>query len=168
MIRAKIMNANEAAQIFKSIRRIVRAIDLRSREVAKASGLTIPQIVVLQGVNDLGEVTTKVLSDHADLSSATVVTILDKLEEKKLVERYRSPSDRRIVHTMLTERGKETVASLPGLLHDEFEAKFDKLTDKDKIRLVESISEIAEMLNAHKLDAAPILTTGQVTNEITS
>ena len=69
---------------------------------------------------------------------------------------------------MLTERGKETVASLPGLLHDEFEAKFDKLTDKDKIRLVESISEIAEMLNAHKLDAAPILTTGKVTNEITS
>ena len=75
MIRAKIMKASEAAQIFKSIRRIVRAIDLRSREVARVSGLTIPQIVVLQGVNDLGEVTTKVLSDHADLSSATVVTI---------------------------------------------------------------------------------------------
>jgi len=160
------MNASETAQIFKAIRRIVRAIDLRSREVARASGLTIPQIVVLQGVHDLGEVTTKALSDHADLSSATVVTILDKLEEKKLVERYRSPTDRRIVHTKLTAAGTTAVASLPGLLHDEFEAKFATLPPKERQRLVITMSEVAEMLNAHKLDASPILTTGMVTSEV--
>ena len=162
------MRPSESAQIFKSIRRIVRAIDLRSREVARVSGLTIPQIVVLQGVHELGEVTTKALSEHADLSSATVVTILDKLEEKKLVERYRSASDRRIVHTKLTREGNAAVASLPGLLHEEFEAKFDKLSAEERAKLVQAMSEVAEMLNAHKLDAAPILTTGKVTNEIVS
>ncbi len=160
------MSRSETAQIFKSIRRIVRAIDLRSREVSRASGLTIPQIVVLQGVHDLGKVTTKALSEHADLSSATVVTILDKLEEKQLVERYRSTSDRRIVHARLTAKGKKAVASLPGLLHEEFEAKFAKLPAEERQRLVQAMAETAEMLNAHKLDAAPILTTGTVTKEI--
>ncbi|MTH99841.1 MarR family winged helix-turn-helix transcriptional regulator [Roseibium sp. RKSG952] len=156
------MSQCETSQIFKSIRRIVRAIDLRSREVSRASGLTIPQIVVLQGVHDLGEVTTKALSAHADLSSATVVTILDKLEDKGLIERYRSAADRRIVHARLTDAGNTAIASLPSLLHEEFEAKFSKLPEEERTQLVRALGEVAEMMNAHKIDAAAILTTSSV------
>ncbi|GAB2183146.1 MarR family transcriptional regulator [Roseibium sp. LAB1] len=156
------MQAMQSSQVVKALRKIVRAIDLRSREVSRLTGLTIPQIVVLQGIRDLGEVTTKALSDNADLSSATVVTILDKLEEKGLVERYRSVSDRRIVHTRLTDRGTEVASNLPGLLHEEFERKFDNLNAADRAHLVSSIEQIAEMMNAHNLDAAPILMTGKV------
>lgn len=157
------MTQAETARIFKSIRRIVRAIDLRSREVSRVSGLTIPQIVVLQAARDLGEVTTKALSEHADLSSATVVTILDKLEAKGLIERYRSASDRRIVHARLTEQGETSIQSLPGLLQEEFETNFARLSTARRSELISAIEEIAEMMNAHKLDAAPILTTEKIT-----
>ena len=156
------MNEASSPQVFKAIRRIVRAIDLRSREVSRKTGLTIPQIVVLQGIKELGEVTTKVLSENADLSSATVVTILDKLEEKELIERYRSKSDRRIVHTKLTRKGSDMVNNLPGLLHEEFEQRFSECTPAQRVNLLRSIEQIAEMLNAHKLDAAAILTTSKV------
>lgn len=156
------MNEVTSLQVFKAIRRIVRAIDLRSREVSRKTGLTIPQIVVLQGIRDLGEVTTKALSENADLSSATVVTILDKVEEKGLIERYRSKSDRRIVHAKLTEAGVAMVSNLPGLLHEEFENKFDQCSRSEQETLLHSIEQIAEMLNAHKLDAAPILVTTKV------
>ncbi|PVB60008.1 MarR family transcriptional regulator [Labrenzia sp. 011] len=156
------MQPVQSSQVIKAIRRIVRAIDLRSREVSRTTGLTIPQIIVLQGVRDLGEVTTKALSENADLSSATVVTILDKLEEKGLVERYRSVSDRRIVHAKLTAKGRETASGLPGLLHEEFEKKFAGLENDERRQLVDAIEQIAEMMNAHKLDAAPILMTGKL------
>lgn len=156
------MENAETAKVFKAIRRIVRAIDLRSREVSRAVGLTIPQIVVLQAIRDLGKVTTKALSEQADLSSATVVTILDKLEEKGLITRYRSDTDRRIVHTRLTDRGLAILAEVPSLLHVDFQKKFASCSlDKQK-QLVETIEEIAEMLNAHKLDVAPILTTEEL------
>ena len=89
----------------KSIRRIVRAIDMRSKKVARDTGLTIPQIVILHAVKERGMVTTAALSKHADLSAATTVTILDKLESRGLVTRQRSATDRRIVHTTLTEKG---------------------------------------------------------------
>ncbi|MFB9174589.1 MarR family winged helix-turn-helix transcriptional regulator [Roseibium salinum] len=151
----------ESLQVVKAIRKIVRAIDLRSREVSRLTGLTIPQIVVLQGIRDLGQVTTKALSDNADLSSATVVTILDKLEEKGLIERYRSVSDRRIVHARLTEKGATVASNLPGLLHDEFEKKFASLDSGERKQLVSAIEQIAEMMNAHKLDAVPFLMTGK-------
>jgi len=156
------MQKDESVQIIKSIRRIVRAIDLRSREVSRATGLTIPQIVVLQGVYDLGEVTVKALSDHADLSSATVVTILDKLEEKALIERYRSERDRRVVHARLTPAGTRAVKTLPDLLHDEFQRKYSACKPKKRAELVSAIAQIAEMMDANKLDAAPILTTDKL------
>lgn len=155
------MEAVKSFQVVKAIRRIVRAIDLRSREVSRLTGLTIPQIVVLQGIRDLGEVTTKALSENSDLSSATVVTILDKLEEKGLVERYRSTADRRIVHGRLTGKGQDVAANLPGLLHEDFQKKFDSLDAAERERLVGAIEQIAEMMNAHKLEVAPILVTGK-------
>lgn len=156
------MTSVQSSQVVKAIRKIVRAIDLRSREVSRSTGLTIPQIVVLQGVRDLGEVTTKALSEHADLSSPTVVTILDKLEEKQLVRRYRSATDRRIVHAKLTAKGKEVVSNAPGLLHEEFEKKFAGLQAEEREQMITAIEQIAEMMNADKLDAAPFLMTGGV------
>ncbi|MEP4421915.1 MAG: helix-turn-helix domain-containing protein, partial [Nitratireductor sp.] len=77
----------ELRGLMKSIRRVVRATDLQSRALARASGLTTPQLVVLMGVAELGEVTTNALSHYADLSPATVVTILDNLESRAIVER---------------------------------------------------------------------------------
>lgn len=152
---------NETAALFKAIRRIVRAIDLRSREVARVVGLTIPQIVVLQAARDLGEVTTKAISQHADLSAATVVTILDKLEEKGMVERYRSPEDRRIVHTRLTPRGEETLAAAPPMLHDEFRTAFAALPAGERAATLAALEKIAEMMDAKSIEAAPILVTSE-------
>ncbi|MDD7911460.1 MULTISPECIES: MarR family winged helix-turn-helix transcriptional regulator [Pseudovibrio] len=156
------MAIEHSDRIFKSIRRIVRAIDLRSREVARASGLTIPQIVVLQGINDLGEVTSKTLAQHADLSSATIVTILDALEKKQLVERYRSGKDRRIVHTRLTNDGTAVLQSAPALLHEDFKDELAQCSEADREALCAAIEQIAEMMNAHKLDASAILTVASV------
>lgn len=157
------MSSNsEATRIFKALRRIVRAIDLRSREISRNSGLTIPQTVVLQAIRDLGEVTTKALSERADLSPATVVTILDRLEERRLVVRYRSDSDRRIVHARLSEDGIALLERAPPLLTQEFEAAFARADPADQRRLAEAAEEIAALMNASRIDAAPILTTGNM------
>jgi len=148
-----------SSRIFKAVRRIVRAIDLRSREVSRAVGLTIPQIVVLQSVREMGEVTTKQLSRQADLSPATVVMILEKLESKGLIERYRSRVDRRIVHTRLTHKGITVLSQVPPLLHDEFRDALNAKSWQQQRTLCESIETVAEMMDADQLDVASILTT---------
>lgn len=143
--------------MFKAIRRIVRSIDLRSREVARAVGLTIPQIVVLQAARDLGQVTTRAISEHSDLSAATVVIILEKLEAKGLVERYRSADDRRIVHTRVTERGSEVLRSAPPMLHDDFRKRFAALGDDDRARILAAVERVADMMDTKGFDVASIL-----------
>jgi DNA-binding MarR family transcriptional regulator len=129
--------------VLKAIRRIIHAVDSRSKKVARTTGLTIPQIVILRAVRDLGEVPTNQISAQADLTAATVVTILDKLEEKGLVARRRSTEDRRIVYTQLTSHGLETVAAAPPLVSDSFVEAFARMPASRRRRLVSALTEVA-------------------------
>ncbi len=142
------MTEHDATRMFKAIRRIAHAIDLRSSAVARTAGLTIPQIVVLASVRDLGEVTTREVSEAADMTAATVVSILDKLEEKGLVERYRSKVDRRIVHTRLTRHGATVLAEAPPLLQDEVRAALARLPASERAGLIAALETVADMMDA--------------------
>jgi DNA-binding MarR family transcriptional regulator len=132
--------------LMKAIRVIAQAIDTRSKAMSRISGLTIPQVVILQGVRDLGEVTTNGLSRHVDLSPGTVVSILDKLEERGFIERYRNAQDRRVVHTRMTESGAAILAQAPSLLPDEVVSAIKALDDGDRRSLVGSFQSVALML----------------------
>ncbi len=130
----------------KSIRRIVRAHDLQSRALSKSVGLTAAQLVLLKGIAELGEVTTTALSAHAEISAATVVTILDNLEERGLIERYRSSHDRRIVHARLTEAGSDKATCVPEPLGQAFADRLAALSSGERKLLVASFIKIADLL----------------------
>jgi DNA-binding MarR family transcriptional regulator len=151
--------AERCRNVLIALRRIMRATDMHSKSLAKEAGLTIPQIVVLQAIRDLGQVTTKVLSNRVNLSQGTVTTILDRLESRALVERYRSTLDKRIVHTRLTSRGRAVLRDAPPLLHQRFTRAFSSLRRADQDRIVTTLEEVADMMGAGALDAAPLLDT---------
>lgn len=149
--------AQRYKDVLIALRRIIRAIDLHSKQLEKHSGLTIPQIVVLQSIQELGEVTTRQLSEHVELSQGTVTTILDRLEARALIERYRSTVDRRIVHSRLTAQGWAKLRSAPPLLHERFVARFSARDAADQERILTAMREAAEMMDAGDLDVAPLL-----------
>ncbi len=144
-------------EVLVSLRRIIRATDLQSKRVMKASGLTIPQIMVLRAIKSLGDVTVKRISCDVSLSQATVTTILDRLEDRTLVERVRSIKDKRIVNARLTEAGVEILENAPPLLHEELINRFESLDDWEKTQILSSLQRVATMMDAETLDAAPLL-----------
>lgn len=141
------------------LRRIIRSVDLQSRQVVRTVGLTIPQLIVLQAVRDLGEVTSTMLSAHASLSPATVTTILDKLELRGLVERYRSANDRRVVHTRLTAEGAGALSKAPPLLQESFVRRFDGLDAARQDALLAALADIANMMDTG--EEAPWIAEGE-------
>jgi DNA-binding MarR family transcriptional regulator len=132
--------------VLKAARRVARAFDIQSRRVDREIGLTIPQFVVLACVGDLGEVTSKAVSDEAGLSPPTVVGILDKLAAKGLIERYRSQRDRRIVHASVTEKGRATLDAAPALLGEGFQRRFSALPVTEREALLSALGRLATML----------------------
>lgn len=138
---------DEIRTLEKAIRRIVRAHDLQSRALVKASGLTAAQLVIMKGVAELGEVTSTALSEYADISAATVVTVLDNLEARGLVERYRSGRDRRIVHARLTQRGIVSLTNAPAALGNDFTDRLSRLSADERRLAVEAASQLADLLS---------------------
>ena len=143
------LNADPNAAVLKSMRRIAQAIEVRSREIARTSGLTIPQLIVMQSIRTLGQVTTQAVSKEASMSPATVVAVMDKLEAKGLIERYRSEVDRRVVHTRLTPAGQTALGQAPGLLSRGFEDAVAALPPARRDALLSAMEELAEMMTAH-------------------
>ncbi|MCW8889186.1 MAG: MarR family transcriptional regulator [Sedimenticola sp.] len=143
--------------VLVSLRRIIRATDLQSKRVLKISGLTIPQVMILRAIETLGDVTVRCISDDVSLSQATVTTILNRLEDRKLIERVRSQSDRRVINARLTAKGRETLKSSPALLHEQFIERFSALDDWEKTQMLSSLQRIASMMDAETMDAAPLL-----------
>jgi DNA-binding MarR family transcriptional regulator len=90
-------------QILISLRRIMRAIHIHSRQLNKMSGLTGPQLMVMQKIAELDAPLAKQVATEITLSAATVTTIIDRLESRELVIRKRSETDKRKVHLYLSE-----------------------------------------------------------------
>jgi len=148
-------------EVLVSLRRIIRAIDLQSKHITKLSGLTTPQVLVMASIQTLGEVTTGRLSEEVSLSQATVTTILDRLEQRGMIERYRSDRDRRVVHARLLAAGREALEKAPPPLHRRFLSRFAQLDRAHQKTIVATLEEVAAMLGAQEIEAAPILDVGQ-------
>lgn len=150
-------------ELLVAIRRVIRAIDLRSKKLSKDVGITGPQLLVLQELGADPGITAKQVSDIVNLSQATVTSILDRLETKSMVERVRSESDRRRIALYLTKQGKETLKNAPRSMEDSFIEKFNTLEDWEQSLLLSSVQRVANMMDANELDAAPILNIGDIT-----
>ncbi len=84
-------------------------------EKAKEYGLTRPQLRTLEALYHLGPLSLGELGDKLLVTPGTVTYVMDRLEDKGLVCRYRCPDDRRLIRAKLTPKGQALLAEiLPG------------------------------------------------------
>jgi DNA-binding MarR family transcriptional regulator len=143
-----------------ALRRVIRATDLHSKHLAKTTGLTAPQILLLQTIHTKGEVTIGEIAADMSLSQATVTTIIDRLEKRVLVARQRSALDKRKVHALLTPEGERMLALAPVPLQDQFSKRFEMLDTWEQSMIIASLQRIANMMDADEIDASPVLDLG--------
>jgi DNA-binding MarR family transcriptional regulator len=144
-----------------ALRRIIRAIDMRSRRLMQQAGFTGPQLLVLQALGTHEEMSAGELAREVNLSQGTVTSILDRLEKRNLIQRVRSVTDRRKVFVTLTGNGQEQLASAPTLMQERFIERFSELKDWEQHQILASLQRLAEMMDAQDIDAAPVLDTRQ-------
>ncbi|WP_454764003.1 MarR family winged helix-turn-helix transcriptional regulator [Cupriavidus campinensis] len=71
------------------------------------------QMGILLSLNRGMAATPFEISKLLGIDSGLMTRMLDKLEEKRLLERSRSIDDRRVVNLILTEKGKAVAAQIP-------------------------------------------------------
>jgi DNA-binding MarR family transcriptional regulator len=140
-----------------ALRRIMRAIDLRSRMLLQDFGLTAPQLTALHAISRLQPVTASVLSRDIHLGQPTVTGIVTRLERRGLIERNRGERDRRSVDITLTEDGERVLRDAPSLLQDQFLHKLGGLKEWERTQILATLQRIADMMDAGAIEAAPVL-----------
>lgn len=147
-------------EVLIALRRVIRATDLHSKYLAKTTGLTAPQILLLNAIRDKGQLTIGELASDISLSQATVTTILDRLEKRQLVYRERSTTDKRKVHACLTDDGFEVLKQAPIPLQDQFTKQFGDLREWEQTMIISALQRVAQMMDAQHIDASPFLDVG--------
>jgi len=159
---------NNIEEVLIALRRVIRATDLHSKHLAKTTGLTAPQILLLQTIRDKGEVTIGELANKISLSQATVTSILDRLEKRDLVYRERSTEDKRKVHAHLTQHATDVLKEAPIPLQAQFTEQFSDLQEWEQTMIISAIQRVAQMMDAQHIDASPVLDIGTLDRRTTT
>lgn len=143
-------------RILRALRRIIRAVDLYSRQLAHRHTLTGPQLVCLRRLHKDGAMSSGTLAREVSLAPATVTGICDRLEARNLVTRTRKPEDKRQVLVALTEAGRAMAENVPLPLHENFTRRLSGLPEEEQVRIRDVLENIVHMMEADGIDSAPL------------
>ncbi|MCA9493139.1 MAG: winged helix-turn-helix transcriptional regulator [Myxococcales bacterium] len=151
-----------AEDILRAIRRIIRRVSFQSRDLAAATGLTMPQLLCLRAIERFGStVTVAMLAAELHLSPSTVSGIVDRLVRSGFVERERSDVDRRRWILTPTVLGQQRLDTVPIALQDRFVRRLGQLDHAERRQLLGALERVVTLLDAEALDAAPMLVPGE-------
>lgn len=151
---------DETENVLRDVRRIVRALSLASRDLARTHELTVAQLLCLRVLRNAGMLSAGALANALSISPQTVTGLLDRLHARGLIARARSETDRRQVLISLSEQGKKLLATTSPSLQDRFVQRFGALPPARRKNLSQALSAVVTLLEADSLDAAPLLAPG--------
>ncbi len=148
-------NGDISYDVLVTLRQIIRAIDMHSKQLVKKYGLTGPQLLVLKEIMSSEDINIGRVAKKVSLSQATVTNIIDRLETRGMVTRERSSQDKRRVIVRVTEKTEGLLASDPSVLQEDFVEEFRKLEEWEQTLILSSIQRIARMMNAEDIELTP-------------
>ncbi|HBH48225.1 MAG TPA: MarR family transcriptional regulator [Bacteroidales bacterium] len=150
----------DTTEILIKIRKIVRSVDIESKKIQKEYGVSIPQVLCLNFLNDSPsyQATQGEIRKFLNLNSSTVSGIINRLEKKGYLARLPKTGDKRVVNIALTSAGEKLLGSIPALLHEQLSQRLAKLQDDELTKVEESLETLIRLLEIEEVEASPMIT----------
>ena len=153
----RIRNPQIVDDVLIAIRRIIQSIDLHSRYLVRHFGLTGPQLIILQAISIHEEISISEIAKLVSLGQPTVTGVLERLENRGLISRRRSNSDKRRVYISTTEACKQLLDKAPPPIQEHFIEAFNSLQDWEQSMILASLQRIVALMDAKAIQVAPIM-----------
>ena len=103
------------------------------RHLRKGSGasLSLVHLQVLFTLDTEGPLPMSRLAEAMDVSQASATGIVDRMEQRGLVERLRDDADRRVVRVALAAGGRQTLGVMASERREHLAQIIDQLTDRE-------------------------------------
>ena len=142
-------------RLVRGLRHIAHLLYIHSRLLVRRCGLTVPQFLVLDALVRGGEQSAGSLARSVSLSPATISGILNRLEERGLVERTRSRADRRWVLIRPTDETRRVLTPELSLLSEEYAGRLGSLNAAEREALLDAIDKVAQLIGEPTAGIAP-------------
>jgi DNA-binding MarR family transcriptional regulator len=89
-----------------------------------------------------GSITMSRIAELLDVSVSNATGLIDRIEERGLVERVRVPSDRRAVHVQLTDEGQAKLREIELFKEDMIHAVLARLDERQLRRAAQAMADL--------------------------
>ncbi|MCF6180737.1 MarR family transcriptional regulator [Lutibacter sp.] len=131
---------NERVKALINIKYTANWLDTIGNNLLKPFQISVQQYNILRILRGADEkITVNTVKDRMIQKSPNTTRLMDKLCDKKLIERARCEKDRRIVYVKITEKGLELLNQIN---IKEFDNQMDAITEKEAKILNEILDKI--------------------------
>ncbi|PLR82166.1 MarR family transcriptional regulator [Bacillus canaveralius] len=133
---------NQSLKLFIVLSRAYKAINEQVNKAIQANGLNPTEFAVLELLYHKGQQPLQQIGGKILLASGSITYVVDKLEQKGLLNRAACPNDRRVTYAIITDKGKEFIEAI----FPEHEARIhelmDVLSEEEKATAIELLKKI--------------------------
>jgi MarR family transcriptional regulator, 2-MHQ and catechol-resistance regulon repressor len=116
---------------------------LDTRSIA-ASGIGMSDFAVLEILLHKGPLPVNTIGRQVMLTSGSITTAVDRLEEKRLVERKACPNDRRVTYVTLTTAGRTLIQRVFKMHATQIETVFAPLSKAERFALATLLKKLGK------------------------
>ncbi len=121
----------------------------------RRSGLTHAQFDIIATLGNTSGMSYKELGDKTLITKGTLTGVIERLEQKGLVERQRNDCDKRSFFVRLTPEGERTFCTVFPEVIAQGGKVFADFSDDDFARLEKTLSELKTVIMAGQTDDCP-------------
>ncbi len=111
---------------------LLRSVDARMQPLELTALQWEPLLLLALGRAD----TVAGLARECRVDCGAMTRMLDRLEQKQLLQRQRSESDRRVVNLALTDKGRGVAGDIPLVVHDELQRHMNDFSPEELRALI--------------------------------
>lgn len=133
------------------LHKIIDIIQYKNEYQLQTSRIPPQEMYVLERIYLNSNILSKYISQKYNIPPSTLTGILDRLENKKLIERLNTNKDRRSIELVATENGRSAVEK--HIAEDQIFARnlFDSLEPQKKEQLKTLLEELLEKVDVESL-----------------
>lgn len=143
---------DKTRSIIYSIRRLIQAGKLYSKELSKTYTISAAQLNCLLALHENGPLPPSQIANHMLVKSSTVTGVVDRLEQKGLVKRVRNSPDRRVITVELTDSGNKLTENAPPPIQQKIIDGLKNMPQSEINKIAIALSKLTDMLDVQDLE----------------
>ena len=130
------------SEIVSNFREAFAELRCLGSERMHRADLSMTHFHLLSMLERHGSVTMSRIAELLDVSVSNATGLIDRIEERGFVERVRVPSDRRVVHVQLTDKGRQQLHEVELFKEDMINAVLARLDERQLRRVAQAMADL--------------------------